>query len=328
MKKTILIIAVAFAYISVVAQSDTGGVRNRRGQLVLPEKGDVALGFNMIPVLDAILGAINPATTFTGTGNMVQYTQVSNNQVTGKYYLDPQTAIRVRFGINTVSGSVTNRVQDADAMYKASLGTADDIAAAALLRVEDKVRIQKNNLLVSVGFEKRRGHRRLQGFYGAELGFGNEGARQSTTYGNAFSDQHPVYYTNFTTMTTVTVNPTLPGRAVRNTETVHRGALRVGLRGFVGVEYFIFAKISIAAEYGWGYSIARRRAATSKQEVYNNGQNGPQVFTEEVKTDSREIMKGFAVDNNNGSAFSVDNTIGGNTSLTGGAGALTLLFHF
>jgi hypothetical protein len=104
--------------------------------------------------------------------------------------------------------------------------------------------------------------------------------------------------------------------------------MRYGVRGFIGIEYFFFPKISIAAEYGWGYAITTRHGATSKQEVYNNGQNGPEVITETVDTDSREVLKGFSVDNNNGSIFSMNNTLGGNTSLSGGAGALTLLFHF
>jgi len=56
----------------------------------------------------------------------------------------------------------------------------------------------------------------------------------------------------------------------------------------------------VAAEYGWGYSIATRRAGTSKQEVYSNGQNGPGVVQEDVKIDSREVTKGFSVDNNSG----------------------------
>jgi hypothetical protein len=47
-----------------------------------------------------------------------------------------------------------------------------------------------------------------------------------------------------------------------------------------------------------------------------------------VDIDSSEKLKGFSVDNNNGSIFSMNNTLGGNTALSGGAGALTLIFHF
>jgi hypothetical protein len=47
-----------------------------------------------------------------------------------------------------------------------------------------------------------------------------------------------------------------------------------------------------------------------------------------VDTDSREVTRGFSVDNNGASAFSLSSALGGSTSLSGGAGSLTLLFHF
>ncbi len=304
-------------------------LKNKKGFEILPKKGDIALGFNTIPILDMFLGTLNRATPFAGSSNVVQYTSNSNNQIVGKYFLDAKTAIRGRFGVNTLSGKMTNQVQDAAAMYKATLGTADDINAASLLRVNDVLTFTKNNWLLSVGYEKRRGYRRLQGVYGAEFGMGNTGSRQSVTYGNDFSDQYNVQFTNnFNSFGVTTQQPLQNTRVARTIEQRNRGGFRIGLRGFIGIEYFIFSKISIAAEYGWGYAITTRRSSTSKQEVYNNGQNGPTVFTEEVDTDTREVIKGFSVDNNNGSIFSMNNTLGGNTSLSGGAGALTILFHF
>lgn len=329
-----LISGALLASLLAVAQTpvaDTGQVlRNKKGHEILPKKGDIALGFNTIPVIDLLLSNLHPASAYNSAANVVQYTGNSNNQVVGKYYLDAKTAIRVRFGINTLSGTITNRVQDAAVMHQATFGTQNDISAASLIKVEDKLTFYKNNILLSVGYEKRRGYRRLQGFYGAELAVGTTGSRQSATYGNNFSSEYPVEYTdNFNSLTTATQNPTGSGRvAVRQISAKNTGGLRIGLRGFIGIEYFIFAKISIAAEYGWGYSVLTRRKATSKQEVYVNGQNGPEVITETVDNDSKQVTKGFSVDNNNGSIFSMNNTLGGNTALNGGAGALTLIFHF
>lgn len=332
MKKTILLLAAVLALGRLPAQdapADAGDdqtPKNRKGREILPKKGDIALGFNTVPILNVIFDLFR--TTGASPQDLVQYTANSNNQVTGKYFLDPQTAVRVRFGVNTLGGSVRNPVQDAKVMHQASMGTADDIAAASLIVVEDKLTFTKNNVLFSAGIEKRRGYRRLQGFYGAELGIGSTGSREKVTYGNAFSDQYEVEFTNnFNSFSTTTNQPT-SYRTERDLEIRHRGGFRVGLRGFIGIEYFIFAKISVAAEYGWGYSWATRRSAVITREVYNNGENGPTVFTEEVETDSREVLRGFSVDNNNGSVFSMNNTLNGNTSLNGGAGSLTLLFHF
>lgn len=332
MKKKVLIITTLLSSMLTIAQESGSGdevVKNKKGYEILPKAGDIALGFNTIPVLDMFLGTLNRATPFAGSANVVSYVQASNNQIVGKYYLDAKTAIRARVGINTLSGSFVNQVQDAEVMYQASLGTADDIAAASLIRVEDKLKFKKNNVLITVGYEKRRGYRRLQGFYGGEIGFGTNGSSQKVEYGNEFSDQYPVQFTNnFNTFGITTVNPTAPGRTARTTEIKNRGGIRFGVRGFIGIEYFIFSKISIGAEYGWGYAVTTRRGATSTQEVYNNGQKGPEVLIEEVDVDTAERLKGFSVDNNNGSIFSMNNTLGGNTALGGGAGALTLIFHF
>lgn len=334
MKTKLLLLVLALGFWRAEAQdvpAEKGGTDevplNKHGREILPKAGDIALGFNTIPILNLVFDALSD--DGSNADELVQYTAASNNQITGKYFLDSKTAIRARLGINTLGGSITNPVQDAAALHEASLGTPDDIAAAQLLTVDDKITFRKSNWMISAGIEKRRGYRRLQGFYGAELGVGGSGSRESVSYGNAYSDQYVIEYTNnFNTLSTTNVNPTLPGRTERTTEMRHRGGFRVGVRGFIGVEYFIFAKISVAAEYGWSYSIATRRAATITREVYNNGQNGPDVFTEEVKTDSRESLRGFSVDNNSGGAFSLNNTLNGNTALTGGAGSLTLLFHF
>ena len=332
MKKKVLIVTALLASILTHAQEGNSGeelLRNKKGFEILPKKGDIGLGFNTIPILDMFLGTLNRATPFAGSGNIVQYTQASNNQIVGKYFLDAKTAIRARVGINTLSGSMTNQVQDAAVMYKATLGTQDDINAASLIRVDDKLKFTKNNILITVGYEKRRGYRRLQGVYGGEIGFGTTGSKQSVVYGNKFSDVYPVDFTsNFNAFTVVTENPTASGRTVRTLESKNRGGIRFGVRGFIGIEYFIFSKISIGAEYGWGYSITTRRGTKTTQEVYNNGQKGPEVIIEDVNTDSSEKLKGFSVDNNNGSIFSMNNTLRGNTALSGGAGALTLIFHF
>jgi len=331
MKKNVMIITALFSAMLTYSQ-ETGGdevVKNKKGYEILPKAGDIGLGFNVVPLMDVVSNLIRfnqPVGAFNSNAN--QYVQGSNNQIVGKYFLTAKSAIRVRFGVNTLSGSFTNQVQDAKAMYNATLGTADDVQAASLLRVEDKLKFSKSNVLVTVGYEMRRGYRRLQGFYGAELGVGGTSARQTVEYGNAFSDLYPVQYTNnFNAFTTATQNPGST-RITRNLDARNRGGLRFGLRGFIGIEYFVFSKISVGAEYGWGYSITTRRGQTSTQEVYQVGQSGPSVFVEEVDTDNSENLKGFSVDNNNGSIFSMNNTLGGNTALSGGAGAISIIFHF
>lgn len=340
MKKSVLIVAALLSTMLTHAQesgSGDGTVKNKKGNEILPKGGDIALGFNAIPMIDFALNSMsrvgllgNPAAPINNqAGSVSSYVQGSNNQIVGKYYLDATTAIRGKVGMNTISGWFKNRVQDAEAMYKATLGTAEDIAAASLIRVEDKLNYSKSNILFVAGIEKRRGYRRLQGFYGAEIGIGGTSARHNITYGNAFSDVYNVEYTtNFNSNATAIQGPT-SGRTVRNLSTKQVGGMRFGVRGFIGVEYFVFSKISIGAEYGWGYSITTTRGQKRTDEVFVNGQNGPSVFQEEVNSGNSNKTKGFSVDNNNGSIFSMNNTIaGGSTVLNGGTGSIIILFHF
>jgi len=56
-------------------------LRNKKGHEILPKGGDIALGFNTIPVLDLLLGTLNRATPFAGSANVVQYTNSSNNLI-------------------------------------------------------------------------------------------------------------------------------------------------------------------------------------------------------------------------------------------------------
>lgn len=302
------------------AQEDTAGVlKNKKGYVILPQKGDVALGFNAVPILDLVFQTLSR--NFNGTtGSLVNYTSGTNYQVTGKYFLDSKTAVRARFGVNTLSATEVNQVQDAVAMDKAQHGTQDDINAASLMRVDDKRKYSQNNILFNIGLEKRRGHARLQGVYGAELGIGNYNEKESITYGNAFSDQYNVQYTTNFASSSVGVQMPTSTRVTRTLDRRITGGFSVGLRAFVGIEYFIAPKISISAEYGWGYAIRTQRREILTREVYNNGENGPEVFNEEVDVNPHRNTRGFSIDNNNG--------IIGSSTLGGGSGAITLLFHF
>jgi len=324
---------------SMFAQAQESGsgdevVKNKKGNEILPKAGDIAIGFNTIPIINLFFGTLsrNPGTS---SPNVVNYTQNSNNQIVAKYFLTAKSAIRIRLGINTLSGGVTNRVQDSKVLYDAGFGTQDEIEAARIYQVKDEVTFKKSNWAISAGYEMRRGYRRLQGFMGGELGFGGFSSKQSISYGNAMSDQYAVEYTNdFNTGGTTFTDPTEPranhAANTRNLETTNRSGFRMGIRGFIGVEYFIFTKISIAAEYGWGWAMSRRGRQTTTNEVYSNGQSGPVVVIEEVNNDSNEKRRGFSVDNNTNptNPFSLPQAVDNNTTLLGGTGALTLLFHF
>jgi hypothetical protein len=341
MKKQVLIAAALFSTVFSFAQesssSDDGVVKNKKGHEILPKEGDIALGFNAIPALDLVFNALryvsimgNSAGVSNGTANNAnQYVASSANQIVGKYFLSDKMAIRAKIGVNTLTHKVTNRIQDAEAMGAAVQGgSATDIQAASLIQVEDKLNYKKSNNMFVAGVEFRRGYRRLQGYYGGEIGIGGESERYNISYGNAFSDQYQVQYTtNWNNGATSTQDP-LNNRITRTLTSKNRGSLILGARGFVGIEYFVFAKISVAAEYGWGYTFQRTKGVVQTQEVYQIGASGPEVFEEELNLDYSTSTKGFSVDNNRAGNFSLSSIFNSGAVLNGGSGAITLLFHF
>lgn len=321
-----------FATAQEATTDDDKVVKNKKGHEILPKAGDIGLGFNAIPVMDALVNAVRLNQGVGGqNSNANGYVNSTNNQIVGKYFLSNNTAVRARVSVNTTSGSKVFQVQDAQARYDASFGTPDDVLAASILRVDDKATYSKSNINLAVGYEMRRGYRRLQGFYGGELIVGGTSGRQFNTYGNDFSADITtgVDFTNDFNAGSFSQQFNTTARVTRNLSVRERGNFRLGLRGFIGVEYFFAPKISVGAEYGWGYALNWRRGQTLVREVYQNGQNGPTVFNEEISLDSRETQKGFSVDNNSNNGFSMTNLVNaGQSNLIGGSGAITLMFHF
>ncbi len=334
MNKKILMMALLSSAVYANAQEATTDddkvVKNKKGHEILPKAGDIGLGFNAIPVLNFLQNTARLNSNIGNNANSVNtYVNDVNNQIVGKYFLSNNTALRARISINTTSGANIYLVQDAKARFDASKGTIDDQLAAQLIRVEDKATYAKSNINLAVGYEMRRGYRRLQGFYGGEFLVGGSSARQFNTYGNEFSADITTgsdFVNNFDNGNT-SVQQHNTTRISRNLAIRERGNFRLGLRGFVGVEYFFAPKISVGAEFGWGYALNWRRGQIVDREVYQIGQDGPKVFNEEVFVDSKQTQRGFSVDNNSNSGFSMNNLLG-NQNLNGGSGAITLIFHF
>jgi hypothetical protein len=327
-------------------------IKNKKGHYILPKKGDIALGFNAIPVIDffySSLNALGKAAPVNSANTLVGYTNNSsgispafNNQITGKYYFDSHTALRVRLGYNTMSGTITNPVVNDVDMYQAVLsGSPTDKLNALNQKVDDECYFSTSDITVSAGLEKRRGYGRLQGFYGAEFGVGFIKGNANVNYGNSFSPKYTTDYTAFNLPTagsipsmvapTYTVTPGIgstetgggPANESRELSIDYNSIVTFGLRGFVGVEYFIFPKISIGAEFGWSYAITWQQGAATQTESLINGQTGYQdIITTNNGVSS--TARGFHVDENSGPVGTPLNTDG----LYGASGEIMLLFHF
>jgi hypothetical protein len=301
---------------------------------MLPQAGDIALGFNAVPLLNFALNAIkiqsNPGNGTEADDGIITYSESANYQLVGKYYLTDKTAVRVRFGVNSLNGSKTTQVQDALSMATAVTGTQDDIDPASLLKVDDQLDYQKRNVNIVLGYEKRRGYGRLQGFYGGEAGINFTKSDAQAKYGNKFSDLHEVEYTAFTSNTahsTQTLTPSSNNDASRFLSQEFKGGMGFGLRAFIGVVYFFARKMSIAVEYGWGYTYTNSSSSTRTQETYHNGQSGPVILKEVIDQDQSNSTHNFGADNNASGNNGFSNTFN-NTGLGGSSGSITLLLHF
>ena len=296
MKKSVLALAMAFGVTSAFAQDLT----SKKGEPILPEAGDWAISVDATPFLNYAgnffgKSAANGAPTF----NFL----TGNNVIVGKYFKDEKTAYRAGINIGLNSQSATNLVnQD------------NYTGAAPTPKVTDKTSVTTTGFGVTAGIEKRKGKTRLQGYYGAEAGIYVGGTSQKNTYGNQYGTTAAVG-TSTTPNSTVwgtgstSVSSTGPA-AARATEWKSGTNFQFGVRGFLGVEYFIAPKMSLGGEFGWGIGISTTGAGqTTTEAIYS----GTSSSTQTAKTGSSTNFN-IGTDNKN--------------SIFGPTGSVRMNFYF
>jgi hypothetical protein len=275
MKKQVLLVAAICGFSMTQAQDLT----NKNGMTILPEAGDIALGFDASPLFSYVGNSFNGS-----TGNSFNTGWTNNLQtIYGKYYLDASTAVRgwVRLGF----GSTTDEVYVTDVTS----------TATPPAMVTDTRKDSYNAIILGGGIEMRRGHNRLQGYYGGDLIFGIIGNSTEYTYGNSLSTTNTAHTSSF---------GQTPGMLTDNPGST----FMLGLRGVIGVEYFILPKISLGAEYAWGLGLMNQGEGMSSVEAWN----GTAAETTETTTGGS-------------SSFGIDTDM--NNMMFGG-GSVNLLFHF
>lgn len=262
MKKRVLLVAAIFTATFGMAQDLT----SKKGETILPEAGDYAIGFDAAPFLDYFGNLFN-----TGTNNAFTAGFAQGQSITGKMFTDANNAYRfgVRLGLNN----------------KTTTDLVDDLSANADAgdKVENEMKESAFNVALSLGKEMRRGNTRLQGFYGAEamLAFGSKNTE--TTFGNDIED---VYNDN-------------NANDNRDLSVKEGSTFGIGARGFVGVEYFVAPKISVAAEYGWGLMLN----TTGAGETVNESYDGTDSDENTIETGKEST---FSIDTDNAAMNSVN----------------------
>jgi hypothetical protein len=273
MKKKALLIATLFGATTSFAQ-----IESTNGWQVLPEAGDIAVGMDAIPVIDFALNAINIMNNTGQTGANPGYVTGYTQTLVGKYFVDAETAYRAKVRIGMGSTSNTTLVTDVTS------------TATPPAMVEDVEKIGSSNITLMGGIEKRRGHNRLQGFYGGEAGIMLGGGKSTYEYGNGLSTTNTAHTNTF-------------GQGAGLLEAKNGSTFGFILRGFGGVEYFFAPKISIGAEFGWGLDFSSTGDGETQVEAWNG--TGAETTTTTTAGGSN-----FSLDVDNASA------------------ALTINFHF
>lgn len=283
MKKNILFAAAFFAGSFAFAQGSTTSMKNKKGLEYLPQAGDWAIQFDAVPLIDFGLNALKLNTNTGATAQHLGHVSGFNNVIVGKMFTSSTEAWRVKVGINYTSNSAETVL--------ATYGANGD---------ENYIQTQKDvvtNVILGFGKEWRRGHNRLQGFYGGEalLVIGSPNTTTSFDY-------------NLDLQQAITEGVEAGG-ATRNLGISKSGSFGIGARGFVGVDYFVLPKIAIGAEFGWGIGFSSSNASNSVET--DNAGTTEETESQVLKTSGLNI----GIDDGASAAF-------------GGSAAVNVTFHF
>lgn len=229
MKKTVSLLAMAL-FVSTISFAQ---LKNKNGVAILPEAGEWAIGIDAAPFLPLLGNGGAPAAGFVN----------GNQAIFFKLVKDETTAYRGNLRIGMLSES-----------QKALVG--DVKSTDPLAKVEDVEKHSETNIVLGFGIEKSKGKTRLQGKYGAEalLMLGSE--KDSYEYGNAVDASNPAFSNSF-------------GQGAGLIEDKAGSTFGLGLRAFVGAEYFVAPKVSIGAEYGWGFMLETEGNGSTTTEAWD-----------------------------------------------------------
>lgn len=325
MKKSIALLALAFGVTGAFAQDLT----SKKGEPILPEAEDWSIGVDAVPFLNYAGNFIGG----NGTNAAPSWNNYGANQtIVAKKFTDAQNAYRVTFRLGMRNQSWKNEI----AAPVASSAAPVNFPTKTTMN-EDKASHSSSFIGIGVGMEKRKGKTRLQGFYGADVFVWFSSSKDKFKYGNALTqgataDPNVDAVTNSTDWSTTTAsvvisNPNTgtglagqPGTANwRMISNKPGGQFGLGVRAFIGAEYFVMPKISIGGEFGWGVGLAMNTKSKTVYEAEGTDGGGNETKADITVTAKRGMSVILDTDRNAANSASYN---------LAPSGTLRLNFHF
>jgi hypothetical protein len=305
MKKTVILFVLAFSFSGIFAQE----LVSKKGEEFLPKKDDWAISMCADPIFNFVGNMFN--------GNLSNGTPAAswmngNQTIVAKKFMEDNQAYRVIIRLGFLNQTYKNLLTD-------NANITPITFPAPSPQVEDKYKLSNTNIGIGVGKEWRKGKNRLQGFYGADFMVWISSSSKTYTYGNEMSDTTIAaagMYTNpnttvFTAGGAVLTSNQEASRVMSSKSGMTFG---LGLRGFIGAEYFIFPKIAIGAEYGWGLGF--QSTGRGSQTVQTTGMiNGRTLAGETTTETAGSSAFGIDTDLNQSNVFGFKGSNAGSASL-------------
>ena len=252
-------ISLLFLILTITTNLFAQNLKNKKGENVLPETGDWSVGMDVIPLLKYAGNLF-----YNGSDSTRDLSVIYPLSFSGKYVKKDNLSYRagLRFGF----GGTNN-----DSLVAKSGSTNVNE------KVSNQIKEKSSNIFLSGGIEKRKGTaHRITGIYGVEGMLLLKTHKTDYTYGNQLdlNDQQASHIKRVKDGTT----------------------FGFGIRGFLGVEYFLAAKIALTAEYGWGPSFKNKGRGSIEKEVVDG--NTTKTVIEETE---KAFTFGFDNDIRNGS---------------------------
>ncbi len=268
---------------TTAAQPKNEKLVSKKGIYILPEQGEFALGVDATPFLNYVGNALNLY------GNNAPKFNYGNgfsggNAVYGKYMLSDNKAVRIRLGF------ADNKHTDLFPVVASSL-TPDPNAPQY---VNDEAGTINKSFYLAIGLEKHRGKSRIQGVYGAELFFGATSRNINYVYGNSINSDF-----NMPDIGTGTGAGSYNAAGQRLIEDNLNKSVFGGVRGFVGVEYFIAPKLSIGGEFGYSLMVQKNGTRDQTYEFWDGASTSVRKITNQLNDNTYGSFKFIGLDTDN-----------------------------